>query len=327
MNRSLRFVVVALVWGLGGQVLAGPCDGINFDTVIFWDDFDTVPPCNIPDPAKWDINHPIPGECWWVQGRTFFPNPLCDYKPPDPPFPHVVAVENGRDDRACEIRHYQYNPYDLGTPKTTFLGGEIHTVMPFDPTQCYRFEARVRWPQAPRGLVTSFFTYGYYGDVRKESDEIDFEYLSNEVFDPPRQVLTNTWNDSQQKPAQVVIPDGFDLTVWQTFRMYWCPDPCVKWTWINPSTGQEEVLRTETDPAYIPDEPMQLYFNFWAPLPIWEKAYDASLQPDQVDNGVSYEYFIDYAEVRVPEPASVMSLVVGATWIISRRKRLLRPMR
>ena len=45
---------------------------------------------------------------------------------------------------------------------------------------------------------------------------------------------------------------------------------------------------------------MSLYFNFWAPTADWPKAYDASLKPDQQDNGVKYEYFIDYVEVRVP---------------------------
>jgi len=319
MNRSLSFVVVALAWGLVGQVFAGPCDGINFDTVIFREDFDSlegVPPDSEGRWGRWVVNHPE--SWWWVQGRTFFPSPT--YHPAGP-FPYV---RNG----VCVFEHYQYNPYHLATPKTTFLGGEIHTVMEFEPTQCYRFEAKVRWAKdpsggvPPRGLVTSFFTYGY--DVAHgDSDEIDFEYLSNEVFDPPRQVLTNTWDDSQQKPVQVVMADPFDLTEWQIFRIYWCPDPCVKWTWINPSTGEEELLRTETDPAYIPDEPMQLYFNFWAATAGWPKAYDANLHPDQVDNGVYYEYWIDDVEVRVPEPASFTVLALGAAWLLRRRSKLL----
>jgi hypothetical protein len=231
------------------------------------------------------------------------------------------------------FEHYHYNPYDINPKdpddpnhkKTTFLGGEIHTVMEFEPTQCYRFEARVRWPKdssgevPPRGLVTSFFTYGYYDDVRKESDEIDFEYLSNEVFDPTRQVLTNTWDDSQEKPVQVVMADPFDLTEWQTFRIYWCPDPCVKWTWIDPGTGNEVTLRTE-DISHIPDEAMSLYFNFWAADALWEKAYDDNLVVDQEDNEVKYEYFIDYAEVRIPAPlagdANLDSVVNALDYVV-----------
>ena len=302
MNRLLTFVALIVASGCGDLALTEPCDGISFDTVIFRDDFDTGPPGSIPDPTHWVVNHP--DDRWWVLGRTFMPGATHH---PSGPFPHVVAVENGRDNRACVIEHYHYNPYDISPSdpdgpthvKTTFLGGAIHTVMAFEPTRCYRFEARVRWSQAPRGLVTSFFTYGY--DVPdQDSDEIDLEYLGNEVFDPPRQVLTNTWDDSQDKPEQIVMPEAFDLTAWQTFRIYWCPGPCVKWTWIDPNTGDEILLRTETGPAYIPDEPMSLYFNFWAPTADWPKAYDASLKPDQQDNGVKYEYFIDYAEVRVP---------------------------
>ena len=257
MNRSLSFVVIALAWGLVGQVFAGPCDGVNFDTVIFREDFDSlegVPPDSEGRWGRWVVNHPP--FWWWVQGRTFFPSPTYH---PAAPFPYV---RNG----VCVFEHYQYNPYHLGTPKTTFLGGEIHTVMEFDTTKSYCFEAKVRWPGCPRGLVSSFFTYGY-DSAHSDSDEIDFEYLSNEVFEPEPQVLTNTWNDSQQWPEQVVVPE-LDITQWQTFRIYWCPDPCIKWVWvIDPGTPQEQevMLRTETDPARIPDEPMQLYFNFWAP--------------------------------------------------------------
>ena len=322
MNRLLTFVVLVVALAFVDQVLAGPCDGIDFDTVIFRDDFDTVPPCNTPDPSQWVVNHPIPpeqpGACWWVQGRTFFPNPLCQ---PDAPFPHVVEVENGRDNRACEIDHYHYNPYHLGTPKTTFLGGEIHTIMEFEPTRCYRFEARVRWPQAPRGLVTSFFTYGY-DELHFDSDEIDFEYLSNEVFDPPHDVLTNTWDDSQQNHVQVPIPT-LDITDWNVFRIYWCPATCVKWTWIDPATGDEMTLRTE-ETSCIPDEPMSLYFNFWAPTADWPKAYDAGLQPDQEDNGTKYEYLIDYAEVRIPEPAMCLLFSAGTVFLLRRRPRATR---
>ena len=143
--------------------------------------------------------------------------------------------------------------------------------------------------------------YGYDGP-NQDSDEIDFEFLSSEAFDSPREVLTNPWDDSQQKPVSVVMPEAFDLTDWQTFRIYWRPDACVKWTWIDPGTGNEVVLRTEAV-SHIPDEAMSLYFNFWAPTEAWHAAYDAGLQPDQQDNGMKYEYFIDYTEVRVPGPS------------------------
>jgi len=310
-------LLVLLGPGFAGDAYAGPCEAVDFDTVIFREDF-TGQDSSLPD-SDWLINHP--DKCWWVQGRTFMPSPTCH---PDGPFPHIQ-------DNTCVITHYDYNPYDIdpndpGNPnhfKTTFLGGEIHTLMQFEPAEYYRFEARVRWPHAPRGLVASFFTYGHYDDVRKESDEIDFEFLSNEVFGSPAQVLTNTWDDSQQKPVQVVMPEGFDLTAWQTFRLYWCPGACVKWTWIDPASGDEVTLRVE-EISHIPNEPMSLYFNFWAPTADWAKAYDPSLVPDQQDNGTKYEYFIDYAEVRVPEPAICLVFVPGALWMLARRSRAAR---
>ena len=237
-----------------------------------------------PDPDVWVINHP---ESWWfVLGRTFFPSPVYH---PEAPFPRV-------EDGVCVIEHYLYNSYHLDTPKTTFLGGEIHTVMEFDPGNSWRFEARVRWEECPGGLVTSFFTYGY-DDAHSDSDEIDFEFLSNEVFEPVPQVMTNTWDDSDQKPEQIPISE-LDMTQWNTFRIYWYPEPRVVWTWVEPG-GTERVLREETDSAYLPDEPMSVYFNFWAPTSDWGKAYDPNLEPDQEDNGVVWRYWIDYVEVRV----------------------------
>lgn len=299
MNRLLIPVTIALVCGFGSQLFGAP-----WDTILFRDDF-TGPDGKRPDANHWVINHPE--SWWWVQGRTFLPSPTYH---PSAPFPQLEA-------NACVIEHYQYNSYHLGTPKTTFLGGEIHTTMLFDPNRCYRFEARVRWPQPPRGLVSSFFTYGY-DSAHGNSDEIDFEFLSNEVFAPNHEVLTNPWDESIPCPVQVPIPE-LDLTQWQVFRIYWCPDSLVEWMWVDPNSGQERLLRSETS-SCIPDEGMNLYFNFWAPTSGWPKAYDANLVPDQEDHGVKYEYWIDYAEVRVPEPASCIVFALGIGCFLCRRR-------
>jgi len=141
-------------------------------------------------------------------------------------------------------------------------------------------------------------------------------------FDPNRDaVLTNPWNESRQKPEQVT-PDGLDLTEWNTFRIYWYPDKArIEWTWvIDPATNAEILLRAETDPYYVPDEPMSLYFNFWAPTSDWEKAFDPLFDPvdDSKLNEIS-AYEIDYVEVRVPEPQTLVCLVVGAAWLLRRR--------
>jgi hypothetical protein len=256
---------------------------------LFRDDFDTAV-AGSPDPDSWVVNHP--GSWWWVQGRTQFPDPLSTAGP-------FAQVENG----VCIIEHHLYNPYDLGTPKTTFLGGEIHSVMEFEPNRPYRVEARVRSsPEVPypNGLVTSFFLYGYDGS---NSDETDFEFLSNRMNDDVGYpdgdpVLTNPWNESHQCP-EYVAPEGLDLTEWNTFRIYWYPDVRrMEWTWLDPVNG-ETWLRTETDSACVPDQTMSVYFNFWAPNADWADAWDPDLRPadDPSADAVCY-YEIDYVVVR-----------------------------
>ena len=294
MNRFA--LVIACGWVL---LLCGQALSLEWDTCVFRDDFDGVPVGDPPDGSAWVLNHPVPDDCWQHLGRTFFPNQECAH---EGPYPRVENVLNDRDDRVCVIEHHSYNPYHLGSPKTTFLGGEIHTVLAFHPYRPHRFEARVRCQAYPGGLVTSFFTYGYDG---ANSDEVDFEFVSSQTDDGTYRVadpvLTNPWNESQQKP-RYAVPDGLDLTQWNTFRIYWYPEAHrVDWTWVtDPGADTEMWLRTESDAAYVPDEPMSLYFNFWAPTEDWAGAYDADLQPAQDPGGnVIYRYEIDYAEVRM----------------------------
>ncbi len=272
------------------------CDTVlaeEWGILAFREDFDTgVGEANMPDPNVWVCNHPC--NWWWVQGRTFLPSPK--YHPAGP-FP---SVESG----ICTIKHHLYNPWHLGTPKTTFLGGEIHTVRTFAPNTSYRFEARVRCKPYPNGLVTSFFLYGY--DCSK-SDEVDFEFVSNKTNDDVNYpdgdpLLTNPWNESFQNPIYVA-PNDLNLTDWNTFRLYWYPDQNrIEWSWVD-SNNVERLLRTETNAFYVADEPMGIYFNFWAPNTDWQDAYDANLQPVSDPNANQvYEYEIDYIEARVPGP-------------------------
>lgn len=280
----------------------------DWGTVVFRDDFSIgVGANNMPDPSLWVVNRP---ESWWsTLGRTFFPSPVYH---PDGPFPRV---ENG----ICTIEQHLYNSYDTGNPPWTLLGGEIHTVMDFEPVSAYRFEARVRCNSYPNGLVSSFFTYGYDG---ANSDEIDFEFVSKKTNDDVNYpngdpVLTNIWNESQQWPEYKI--DG-NLNDWNTFRIYWYPGERVDWTWLHPLNG-EVLLRSETNLNRIPDEPMALFFNFWAPNDLWQDAYDENLQPvsSESENEI-FRYEIDYAEVRTPEPATLILMGLGSL-LLGRNRR------
>lgn len=305
MFNAIRCAIFCAGVLLGAQAFGA------WETVVFRDDFNG--PAGPPDPSRWVVNHPQ--SWWWVQGRSFFPSPTYH---PGAPFPRV---ENGM----CIIEHHLYNPYHLGTPKTTFLGGEIHTVMPFDTSRAYRFEARVKGNPYPNGLVTSFFTYGYDGS---QSDELDFEFLSNKTNDNATYpegdpVLTNTWNESQQCPEIVRVP-GLDLTEWNTFRIYWYPGQRVDWTWLDPIDG-ETLLRTE-DTQCLPDEAMSLYFNFWAPTPGWPDAHDPDLLPVQAaSQNEVYTYAVDYVVVSVPEPGTlallgVLAIAAAGVMVVRRKK-------
>lgn len=227
---------------------------------------------------------------------------------------------------ACHIRHYKYNNLHLGSPKTTFQGGEIHSTGIngiLTPDRDYRIEARIRSDLYPAGLITSFFLYGY-DETNANSDEVDFEFASRQTNDdvqwppsagppppPPDDdpLLTNTWNESAYD-APVQDPRwysaaGLSLTDddWDTFVIYWYPAAHrVDWRWIHPTNG-EVSLRTDTDVIFVPDEAMSVYFNFWAPPEgdIWGQpplpVGSSSLQPDQADAGVSWDYEIDHVRV------------------------------
>ncbi|MHC4757731.1 MAG: family 16 glycosylhydrolase [Planctomycetota bacterium] len=291
--KKLYFVLLVVSFlfltNIFGVKVFDPCEA--WGEVIFREDFET-PEGQMPDPNVWVVNDP--NDWWRLQGRSFFPSPVYH---PDAPLPRV---ENG----VCVIEHHHYNPWHLGFPKTTFIGGEIHTIRQFEPNISYLFEARVRCdPNDPNGLVTSFFTYGYDGS---KSDEIDFEFLSNMINDNLNDpngdpVLVNTWNESFQQPSYIA-PDGLDLSEWNVFRIYWYPaESRIDWSWVDPVNGVT-LLRNETDAFYIPDEPMSVYFNFWASTDGWEEAYDPNLNPvsDPCENEI-YRYEIDYVEVRTIE--------------------------
>jgi hypothetical protein len=304
MNRTITSAVCLL-----GLLAGTPAIGTSWDRVVFRDD------CDVLDPDVWIVNHP--GQWWWTQGRSHFPEPSTP--PPSP------RAEGG----VCVLEHHLYDPWDLADPNTVFLGAELRSVREFAPDGPLRFEARVRTVASPDGLVTSFFLYGYDG---ADSDEIDFEFVSNQTNDAATwpngdPVLTNTWNESFQLPAYVPPQGLFDLTQWNTFRITWWPgEHRVEWAWVDPEGG-ETLLRSETDAFFVPDEPMAVYFNFWAPTASWPDAYDATLQPvNAPQQNTIHRYEIDYLEVRAssaPVPAltdgsrAALAVMVAVAGVLS----------
>ena len=288
---ALAAVALLVLCAPGGSAAA-------WDEVAFRHDFDES---GTPDPAVWIVNHP--GFFFWVQGRTQFPDPGTTTGP----FPSVAGG-------VCTLEHHLYNPWDLAEVNLFFLGGEIRTVREFEPDRAWRIEARVKSDAYPDGLVTSFFSYGFDGS---NADELDFEFVSNATNDEATwpgsdPVLTNTWNETVEKP-EYVAPAGLDLTEWNTFRIYWDPVARrVDWTWLDPVAG-ETWLRSETVASAVPDESMQVYFNFWAPAATWPDAYSVSLEPvSDPGQNVIHRYRIDWIEVRTqgeqagPTPVPVL---------------------
>jgi hypothetical protein len=225
-----------------------------WDSIVFEDQFNYL---GLPDQSKWIINHP--SHWWWQQGQTHFPDPTT-------PGAHLPWV----DGEALHIEHYQYNVLDLGTPRTTFQGGEVRSSGPagtLTPDQNYRIEARIRNDLYPDGLVSSFFLYGYDGT---NSDEIDFEFVSRQTNDDSRwlaaggnPLITNSWDESFQKPEWLQVSDlslNDDAEEgWDTFVIYWYPaSQRVEWRWLDPGNG-ETLLRTETDAAFVPDQAMNIF--------------------------------------------------------------------
>jgi len=111
-----------------------------------------------------------------------------------------------------------------------------------------------------------------------------------------------------------VVPT-LDLTEFNTFKILWSADS-VQWYWDpDQIRGQDlypDVLISETS-SVIPDEPLTLRMNFWAPTSDWFVAWDSAMHPtsNPADDIVCY-YDVDYFRtVQIPGPASLVLVVIG----------------
>jgi hypothetical protein len=258
-------------------------------SIKLWDDFD----CPILDLTKWSYQ-----DRDWPQGQTWFKGA-----------PNICGG-------IATFMHHTYNPFD---PGNSCLGQEIYSNSNFARGAGLEIEARVRvrCPIAS-GLVTSFFAYmdkEMPTGISPWSDEIDFEFLSNQINDPPEscgdRVLVASSNDlgapgsgygdgvHHQDANPAVL--GLDLTEFNVFKIRWLADS-VEWYWDPDQVrGQDlypDVLIYKTSNA-VPDEPLTVRFNFWASTKDWPLAWDSAMQPtaDPAGDLVCY-YDVDYVAVR-----------------------------
>jgi len=277
-----------------------------------WDDFDG----NSLDLSIWGYQ-----ERNWPVGQTWF------WGPP--------TISGG----IATFEHHTYNPYD---PGNSCLSQEIYTNTLFSRGPGFGIEARVRL-RSPisNGLVSSIFGYMDkampYGNTIW-SDEVDFEFLSNQVNNPPEsignRVFTTSWNDfgapgsdyydSIHHWSENPVVPTLDLTEFNTFKIFWSTDS-VRWYWDpDQIRGQDlypDVLISETS-SVIPDELLTLRMNFWAATPDWFVAWDSGMQPtsNPADDIVCY-YDVDYFRtVQIPAPASLVLVAIGLLSMRSTRR-------
>jgi len=163
-------------------------------------------------------------------------------------------------------------------------------------------EARVR-VTAPvgNGLVAALFLYM---DKRAPlpgnpdalaSDKIYLELLTNQIYrsnDPDNfehAVVLAIYNDFQGQWDMIpynwngnVLVRKLNLTEWNAFRIYWRPG-VVDWYWDPDAAGEPDRLLASSV-RVLPDEPMSLYFSFWAATDIWRTAWDPNLHPTSDPN-------------------------------------------
>lgn len=264
---------------------------------LFRDDFDGAEV----DRCRWDCP-----EREWALGQTWFVG--------------CPEVQNG----AAVFEHHTYNPYDLGgSPENPVAhdstwSQELFSRMRFPRCAGVEFEARVRvGAPVKRGFIASFFAYidkkMGYGRQWMWSDEIDFEFLSNQVDEPPEptshRVWLATWNDFGAPGSDYYdgihhwatnpVVTGLNLTEWNIFRFRWYPDR-VDWYWDptpdDPSDADKLIYATSNA---VPNEPMPVRFNFWSCRQGWVEACDPSVAPaPDPDHDVVDYYYVDYVVVR-----------------------------
>jgi endo-1,3-1,4-beta-glycanase ExoK len=255
--------LVTLCWTCGGSPTASPPppDPTN-GRVLFRDDFDG----SSLNASSWLM----PEGAGTFLGRT-------QLRPPS----EALLVSNS----LLGLRLDTYNPTAL-TPGDSFWGSEVVTRQTFSRGNGLAVKARMRVPASvPGGLVAAIFTYTLRGGATR--DEIDFELLTN----APSRVLTNVFNGQgfsvAGRPLSIA---GVMAGQFNEFEIHWLPDR-LRWR-VNGQVAREVL-------DGIPEMPMTIRLNFWAPAADFADAFNASLRPASTAAGnQAFICEVDYVEIR-----------------------------
>lgn len=268
--------IILSIFGLCVLVTCWPAQG----QLLLRDDFANSG--NL-DTTVWRL--PFEGEGVFV-GRTQFQQTT---------IPQQGIVEPAASDgKVTEIYLDTYSAID---PGNQFLGTDLLTKRNFARGGGLSFEARMRLkPGTVGGLVNGFFSFDVQRDNPAGSgnfvrDEIDWELISNQLSGA-NQPFSNFWNDgdfSNGGSGQFHNVSGLNLTEFHDYRVDWSPTS-LKWYVDN------TLVRTQT--TNIPDDPMKVHFNLWAPDSTFAQAFNAALNPVATPGqNQRYTAQIDHVEV------------------------------
>ncbi len=273
-NQSLTFNIN----GYGKSVIDRQIVEVG---TLFADEFNS--PLN---PDVWDYNR-------WVDDSNGALNP--SFYGRTQQRQELPEVLNGELHLKLDTFNPTYNPAD---PKQvpSFYGSEAITKQIFsNDAGGIAFEIKAHFVNPVDGIVGGMFSY--IMNSGNLHDEIDFEAVSHKLD----QIQTNTYaNEPPGAGHSLFIPISGTLTQDHLYRIEWFKN-AIRW-FVD---GQ--LVRVETD--YIPQQPMALHLNIWAPAAEWPEAFSASLNP-VTDLGINNSYYFDIDSVSV---AQLSSTVVDIT--------------
>jgi len=244
---------------------------------LFTDEFNSAL-----NPADWDYNH------WQANNNPSFYGRTQQRQ-------ELPGVSDGLLHLKLDTFNPTYNPTDP-QQVPSFYGSEAITTQTFsNNTGGIVFEINAHLVNQTTGLVGGLFTNSTNAGTLH--DEIDFEAVSNQ----PDKIQTNIYaNEPLGAGHPQFNPLSGTLTDPHIYRIEWFKN-AVRWI----VDGQ--LVRVET--TNIPQQPMALHLNIWAPGNEWIEGFSDALNP-VTDPGANTSYYFDIDSVRV---AQLSSTVVDIT--------------